>query len=164
MVRVLAERSGGTPYFIHAPALVSDRDERDLHFGSSSLRAIRQKWKQMDVLVMAIGALVSDHPDRESYMGEAEVFRNLEAKDAVGDICARYFDRSGRFIVDDHYQRVVGAPVEELKAARSAVCMASGLEKAEAIACALRTGVVKLLVMDEPTAWATLGFLSGQKG
>ena len=156
MVRVLAERSGGTPYFIHAPALLGDRAERDLHLGSSSLQAIQGLWRRMDVVVTGIGALGGEHPDRESYTGEREAEQDLVAKEAVGDICARYFDRRGRFVQDDYYHRVVGVPVEGLKAARTAVCMASGEEKGAAIVGALRTGVVKQLVMDEPTARAAL--------
>jgi len=164
MVRALAERAGGTPYFIHAPALVSDRTERDLHLNSSSMQGIRQRWKQMDIFVTGIGSLAGEHPDREAYMGETEMFRHLDSRDAVGDICARYFDRRGKFIVDDYYERVVGVPVEGLKAARTAICMASGVEKAEAIAGALRTGVAKQVVMDEPTARAALEILQEQKG
>ena len=163
MVRVLAERAGGTPSFIHAPSLVTDRKERDLHLNSSSMQAIQQRWARMDVLVSGIGALGSVHPDRESYMGESEVQRDVETRDAVGDICARYFDRKGKFIVDDYYDRVVGVPVEGLKAARTAVCMASGEEKAAAILGALRTGVVKQLVMDEPTARAALELMEARK-
>ena len=164
LARVLAERAGGTPLFIHAPALAADRGERDLHLGTSAMQAVRQRWRSMDVLVTGIGAIPEGaHPDRESYAGEAEAFRALEARAAVGDICARYFDRNGRFIVDDYYERVVGVPVEDLKRARSTLCMASGVEKAEAIVGALRTGVAKRLVMDEPTARAALELMAERK-
>jgi DNA-binding transcriptional regulator LsrR (DeoR family) len=162
MVRLLAQRAGGTPFFIHAPSLVADRKERDLHLNSSSMQAIKQLWTRMDVLVTGIGALGSVHPDRESYMGESEVQRDVEARHAVGDICARYFDRKGKFVVNDYYERVVGVPVEGLKAARTAVCMASGEEKAAAILGALKTGVVKQLVMDEPTARAVLELMKAK--
>jgi DNA-binding transcriptional regulator LsrR (DeoR family) len=162
MVRLLAERSGGTPYFIHAPSLVADREERDLHLKGSSLQAVQKLWARMDVLVTGIGALASEHPDRESYMGESEVEREVQSRDAVGDICARYYDRKGKFVVDDYYHRVVGVPVEGLKAARTAVCMASGVEKASAILGALRTGVAKQLVMDEPTARAALELMEAK--
>jgi len=164
MVRLLAQRSGGKPYFIHAPALVTGREERDLHLGSSSLRFIREKWSVMDVVVSGIGAVVGEHPDRESYMGEAELFRDLTARRAAGDICTRYYDQEGRFIINEHYHRVVGVPVEGLKAAGTVLCMASGLEKAGAIEGALRTGVVKQLVMDEPTAQAAMDLISAREG
>jgi deoxyribonucleoside regulator len=159
LVRVLAERGGGTPYFIHAPALVADRRERDLYVNGSAMQPIRQRWKKMDVVVTAIGALGGDHPDRESYLGEGEAQRDVRERDAAGDLSARYFDHRGRFIQDEFYERVVGVPVEDLRAARSAVCMASGVEKADAIVAALKTGVPGQLIMDEPTARAALELL-----
>jgi deoxyribonucleoside regulator len=164
MVRLLAERVGGSPSFIHAPALVSDRAEKEMYFNSSSMQEIRQAWESMDVVISGIGALPErDGSDRESYTGEYEIYRHLEAQDAVGDLCARYYDRSGKFIIDDYYERVVGVPVEELRMAKSTLTMASGVEKAEAIVGALRTGIIKVLVMDEPTAKATLILLQ-EKG
>ena len=165
LVRELAERAGGTPYFIHAPAFYSSREERDLHLASSSLQVIRQKWRAMDLLVTGIGTLPREgSDDRENYIGEVEVFRKLSKKGAVGDICARYFDAEGKFIIDDHYERVVGAPVEDLKRAKSTLCMAPGPEKAEAILGALRTGVVKRLVLDEPAAIAALELMAERQG
>jgi deoxyribonucleoside regulator len=163
LVRVLADRAGGTPYFIHAPALVADRKERDLHLNGSSMQPIRKLWKRMGVVVTGIGALGGDHPDRESYFGEAEVQHEVLEKDAAGDISARYFDHRGRFIQDALYDRVVGVPVEELKAAKSAVCMASGVEKADAIVAALHTGVPRQLIMDEPTARAALELIQANE-
>lgn len=163
LVRVLAERAGGTPYFIHAPALVADRKERDLHLNGSAMQLIRQRWKKMDVVVTAIGAVGGDHPDRESFLGENEGERDLRERDAAGDISARYFDHRGRFIQDVFYDRVVGVPVEDLRAARTALCMASGVEKAEAIVGALKTGVPKQLVLDEPTARAALELMQAQE-
>ncbi len=157
LVRVLAERGGGTPYFIHAPALVADRKERDLYVNGSAMQPIRQRWKKMDVLVTSIGALGGDHPDRESYLGEGEAQRDVRERDAAGDLSARYFDHRGRFIADDFYERVVGVPVEDLRAAKSAVCMASGVDKADAIVAALEDRrAAKQLIMDEPTARAAL--------
>ncbi|HET9597917.1 MAG TPA: sugar-binding domain-containing protein [Anaeromyxobacteraceae bacterium] len=164
LVRVLADRMGGTPYFIHAPALVSDRKERDLYLASSAVQPVRQKWRAMDVLVTGIGALPpGGDPERENYIGEDRAFRQMARNGAVGDICARYFDRDGKFILDENYERVVGAPIEDLKKARTAICMASGPEKAEAIVGALRTGVVKNLVLDEPTAEAALELMAERK-
>jgi len=164
LVRVLADRCGGTPYFIHAPALVSERKERDLYLSGSALQAVRQQWRAMDVLVTGIGALPpGGEPDRENYIGEDKAFRQLARSGAVGDICARYFDADGKFILDESYERVVGASVEDLKRAKGSLCMASGPEKAEAIVGALRTGIAKNLVLDEPTAEAALELMAERK-
>ena len=160
MVRQLAERVGGVPSFMHAPALVSDLSERDMYLNSSSMQVMRQAWRSMDVVISGIGAQPQRAAsDRERYAGENEVYRQLEAQDAVGDICARYYDHAGRFLLDGYYERVVGIPIEDLRAAKSTLIMASGADKAEAIAGALKTGLVRVLVMDESTAKAALSLL-----
>jgi deoxyribonucleoside regulator len=163
MVRILAERIGGNPNFIHAPALASDRVERDMYVNSSSLQAIRDQWRRMDIVVTGIGATQHEKdPDRESYAGEYEISANLAQSKVVGDICARYFDIEGRFVKDDYYDRIVGAPVEELASAGRSLFMASGTSKAEAVAGALLTGTVKTLVMDEPTAKVVLDVIEAR--
>jgi deoxyribonucleoside regulator len=157
MVRLLAEKTGGSPSFIHAPALVSDRAERDMYFNSSSMKAIRKAWTSMDILVSGIGTIpMGDTIGRESYAGEHEISMHLKSPDAVGDLCARYFDRTGKFIVDDYYERIVGIPVEELRGAKNNLIMATGTDKAEAIVGVLRTGMVRTLVLDEQTAKSAL--------
>ena len=45
------------PYFIHAPALASSEKEKDLYLGSASVKAVADKWKNIDVLVAGIGTL-----------------------------------------------------------------------------------------------------------
>lgn len=163
MVRLLAEKAGGSPSFIHAPALVSDCGERDMYLNSSSMKAIRQAWKSMDILVSGIGAIPQGETiDRETYAGEHEVFLHLKSPDAVGDICARYFDRKGRFIADDYYERIVGVPVEELRAAKNNLIMASGTDKAEAIVGVLRTDMVRTLILDEQTAKSALELMQAK--
>jgi DNA-binding transcriptional regulator LsrR (DeoR family) len=161
MVRLLADKCGGSPFFIHAPALVSGPEERDMYLSSSSMQAIREKWERLDILVTGIGALPSPKPlDRENYIGEHEIYLQLVGKHAVGDICARYFDAAGSFIADELLERVVGIPVAKLRTAKNAICMASCADKVEAIIGALHTGVVKTLVIDEPTARTVIGTLS----
>jgi DNA-binding transcriptional regulator LsrR (DeoR family) len=163
MVRLLAEKVGGAPLFIHAPALANDREERDMYFNSSSMKPIRRAWTSMDVIVSGIGAIpLGETIDRETYAGEHEVFTHLKSPDAVGDICARYFDRAGAFIVDDYYERIVGVPIEELRGAKNNLIMASGTDKAEAIVGVLRTGMVRMLVLDEQTAKPALDLLQAK--
>ena len=134
-----------------------------MYFNSSSMKPIRRAWTSMDVIVSGIGAIpLGETIDRETYAGEHEVFTHLKSPDAVGDICARYFDRAGAFIVDDYYERIVGVPIEELRGAKNNLIMASGTDKAEAIVGVLRTGMVRMLVLDEQTAKPALDLLQAK--
>lgn len=157
MVRLFAEKLNGIPYFIHAPAITSSLDEKELFMKSSSMQPLLDKWRNIDIAVSGIGTLPSmNNADRETYIGEFEVYKQLEEGEAVGDICARYFNINGEFISNDYSDRLVGIPIEDLKNIKKMICIASGIEKVHSILGALRTKTVDVFVSDEQTAKAVL--------
>ena len=60
------------------------------------------------------------------------------------------FDENGSFI--DLYSNTLCASVENIRKAKEAIAIACGKEKAQAIAGALRTGMIDTLITDEYTA------------
>lgn len=164
MVRHLAEKMDGTPFFIHAPALVSDQREKELYFQSKTLQAIQAKWQSMDLVITGIGSLPrSKDLNRAVFIGEYEIFKELENLKAVGDICARYFTVEGEFIKGEYYNRTVAVPLEDLKKTRDIIALAGGKDKVQPILGALRTGIVKHLITDEQTAQAIVSaYISDQ--
>ncbi len=157
MVRLLAEKINGNPYFIHAPALTSSNEEQELFMKSSSMQGILEKWNNIDIVISGIGTLpFLDNVDREVYTGEYEVYKHLKLHEAIGDICARYFTIEGRFIIDDYYHHIIGIPVEQLKKTKKLICIASGMEKDNSIIGALNSGVIHTFISDEETIKAVL--------
>lgn len=67
----------------------------------------------------------------------------------------RFFDRLGR-PVGELDRRTIAITWSELRAIPTVVAVAAGLDKTRAIAGALRTGSVDMLVTDELTARAIL--------
>lgn len=156
MARKLAEKMNGLAYFMHAPALTASIEEKELYMQSSSMRMIVEKWNDLDIVICGIGTLGVNESEREKFIGEFEIYKQLQKNQAVGDICARYFNISGEFIRDDYYDRVIGVPAECLQKAQKVICIASGVEKAQAILGALRTKVIDTFICDEQTAKAVL--------
>lgn len=157
MVRLLAEKSNGNPYFIHAPALTSSSEEQELFMKSASMQSILEKWNNIDIVISGIGALPDlNNIDREAYTGEYEIYKQLKLNEAIGDICARYFTIEGQFIIDEYYHHIIGIPVEQLKKAKKIICIASGLEKTRSILGALNSGIIHTLISDEQTIKAVL--------
>jgi deoxyribonucleoside regulator len=157
MVRQFAEKINGVPYFIHAPALTSNYDEKELYMKSSSMQVLVEKWEDLDIVICGIGATPSiNENEREIYIGEYEISKQLEKSHAVGDLCARYFNIKGEFIKDDYYERVISIPVESLEKAKKVICIASGVEKVYSILGALRTNVIDIFICDEQTAKAVI--------
>lgn len=157
MVRQFAEKINGEPNFIHAPAINSSVQEKELFIKSSSMQPILEKWSNIDIVISGIGTLPDfNNSDRETYMGESEIYKQLDKNEAVGDICARYFNINGEFILDNSYDRILGIPVEDLKNSKTIICVASGAEKVNSILGALRTNIIDIFVTDEQTAKTVL--------
>jgi DNA-binding transcriptional regulator LsrR (DeoR family) len=160
MVRQLAEKMSGQPNFIYAPALTESVEEKELYLQSSSMQGIIEKWSALDIIVSGVGTLpgINDN-ERETYIGEYEIYKQLEESHAVGDICARYFTVKGEFIRDDYYNRVIGIPIESMQKARKTICFACGQEKVQSILGALRTKMISIFICDEQTAKAVLKYM-----
>lgn len=157
MVRIFAEGINGTPYFVHAPAINSTVEEKNFFINSSSMQPILEKWSNVDVVISGIGTLPNlTSSDRETYMGEAEIYKQLEKNDAVGDICARYFNIKGEIIKDSSYDRIIGIEVDDLIKAKTVIGVASGIEKVSSILGALRTNIIDIFITDEQTAKAVI--------
>lgn len=159
MVRIFADRISGTPHFIHAPALTSSLEEKELLMGSPLMQNIKEKWANINIAISGVGILPNlKKRDRETYIGENEIYDQLAQSGAVGDICARYFNIDGEFIKDNYYDRIIGIPIEDLRKSNEVICVASGKEKVYAILGALRTGIIDIFVTDSHTAKAVLKF------
>jgi deoxyribonucleoside regulator len=156
MVRSFSEKLQATPSFIHAPALASSREDYELYMGSSSMRAVMEQWRKIDLAVISVGA----PPVSQEFDGSPvpPARRSAAAPDSlpIGDICARYFDVRGRFVDDELSRRVIGIPVESLRRIPKILCVVGGLEKAYSLLGALKTGLITILVTDESTATAVL--------
>ena len=157
MVRLFAEKINGNPFFIHAPAVTASSEEQDLFMNSSSMQAILEKWTNVDITVSSVGTLPNvNNSDRATYTGEFEIYEKLRDNEAVGDICAHYFNIDGQFIEDGYSNRLIGIPIQSLQNAKNKISIASGVEKDHSILGALRTGIINTFVSDEQTVKAVL--------
>lgn len=157
MVRVFAEKVGGNPYFIYAPCLNSTVEEKLLFERSSNMQSILDKWANLDIVIAAVGSLPDfNSHERETYIGESEIFGILEKSEAVGDINARYFDKNGSFIENEYFDRMIGVSVDELRNARTTIGVAAGQEKVTAILGAMKTRIFNIFITDEQTAKSVL--------
>ena len=64
----------------------------------------------------------------------------------------RFFDRDGQPVRTPLDDRVIGTTLDEMRGMGRVMALAGGRAKTEAIAGALRTGVVDVLVTDKFTA------------
>ena len=160
LARVLADRLGATHRAIYAPTFVETAALRAALLREPEVADTVARFNALDLAIVGIGAMPDDGASsslvRSGVLDDTEVLRLTELG-AVGDLVVHPFDATGRFVAPDLAERAVAIGVEELRRVRRVVAVASGTRKAGAIRGALKSGVIRMLVTDGPTARAVLG-------
>ena len=159
--RLLADRLGGMHHALFAPAFVESRSLRRALLRQPDVADAADRFDTIDLAIVGVGAMPSESGQTSSSLLrsgvlDAETVARLVGLGAVGELVVHPFDAAGQFIAPDLAERAMAIGVPELRRTRRVVAVAAGLEKATAIRGALRTGVVRILVTDAPTARAIL--------
>lgn len=118
-----------------------------------SIKRILELQARADLMLHSIGAVRSGVPSHVYSGGflEEKDYQELRRLDIAGDIATVFFRRDGSFHNIPINQRASGPNLELIKQKRS-ICVVSGLGKAAGLHAALSGGLVKELIVDEPTA------------
>jgi DNA-binding transcriptional regulator LsrR (DeoR family) len=161
LTRVLAERLGGRPYRIHAPAFVESAALRDALMGQREIAETVGRFRGLAVAILGIGAfgsggaVASSSLLRSGSLGPGEV-RRLAGLGAVGDLLVHPFTAGGVFVAADLADRAIAISIDQLRRVPHVVAVAAGAEKIEAMRGALLTGIVGILVTDAAAAMGLL--------
>ena len=138
-------------HYLHAPLLVDSADIRQAMLRDSSIKGALEAAANCELAMVGIGYLGEDAPLVRYGDLKSEDRDHLVRAGAVGDICARFFQRDGQPVteLDD---RMMAIERTELARIPTVVAVAAGPEKYDAIRGALRTGYVDVLVTDEMAA------------
>jgi deoxyribonucleoside regulator len=153
--RVMAERLDGTFYTINAPAFAPDAKSRDVFLSHDHVRSIWQLFERMQTAFVGIGTL-NDSAFIERGMLHAAELAKLRAQGVVGEICGRFYDARGVECNTGYGSRVISISLDALRRVRQVVGVTNGAERASAIVAALKSGIVKSLIIDERGAEAVL--------
>ncbi len=159
--RLLADRLGGTHHALFAPAFVESRSLRRALLREPDVADAADRFETISLAIVGIGAMPLDSQGTSSSLLRSGVLdagtvARLVGLGAVGDLVVHPFDEAGQFVAPDLADRAMAIGVAELRRTRRVAAVAAGIEKARAIRGALRTGLVRVLVTDAPTARAVL--------
>jgi DNA-binding transcriptional regulator LsrR (DeoR family) len=137
--------------YLHAPAIVDSPGEAEVIRGVRSVAMALRAAAACDIALVGIGSM----DDAATLVRGGHVSsrdrRRLLREGAVGNMNTRFFDAAGR-PVGDLETRTIAVSWQQLRAVPSVIAVAAGEYKAAAIAGAVRTGCVDVLVTDEPVA------------
>jgi DNA-binding transcriptional regulator LsrR (DeoR family) len=157
LARRLADRLGATYHALYAPAFVESPELRRALFAEPEIRDTIARFGDLQLAMVGVGALAASGGERRSSLFDTGVldageFSRVEAAGAVGDLILMPYDAHGVFVAADLMERAIGINVEELRNVRRVVAVAGGGDKAVAIAGALQTGLIHVLVTDTEAA------------
>ncbi len=153
LTRRFANLVGGTATLLPAPGVVGSLDARRVlikdHYVEEALRLI-------DTVTLALVGIGSVEPSRmlaeSGNVFSPKELQTLASQGAVGDICLRFFDRSGAPVATPLDGRVIGMDLQQLRHAQRVVGVAGGGRKTAAIHGALAGRLISVLITDCHTA------------
>ncbi len=153
VTRRLADLIGGEATLLPAPGIVGSRDARSVLMKD---RFVRQALDLFPNLTLALVGIGATEPS-SALVSSGNVFspqeiKLLAGKGAVGDICLRFFDVSGRQVITELNDRVISIELEQLRTVRRVVGVAGGRRKAAAIRGALAGKLINVLITDLASA------------
>lgn len=160
IARKLAEAFGGSYYLLPAPAIVNTPNIKKAIMYEAAIQEIINMAKAADMALVGIGNIDENSSFFTAGYLKKEDLKYLRDQQAVGDICAHFYDIEGR-ICREIEDRAITISFEELKSIPLVVAVVTGQEKASAILGALRSGAVDVLITDEQTASSVLELSEG---
>lgn len=149
----LADLTGAQARLLSAPGLAQSAEARAVIVADPYLRETMDLFATLSLAIIGIGALEPSRVLARSGNAVAGAgFARLAAAGAVGDIGLRFVDAAGRAVASDLDARVIGISLPELEQVERVMALAGGPAKTAAIAGALRSGVIDILVTDHFTA------------
>lgn len=151
ITRQIAAKVGGIPTFLYAPALPGAGLFETLRDDPSTRRAL-EMWQQASCAIVGVGAPPLTRTSIPRFVPTDAV----SLREAVGDVCSRFYDRGGREIPFPGSERLIATSLEVLRRLPVCIAVAAGQQKVDGILAGAKAGYFNQLVTDADTAQALI--------
>lgn len=151
IVHRAAQNIRGSTTMLYAPVVVRDPALRDSLMGEPYFQSAYQVVRSCSIAVLGIGRISPSHSGDIPTMTSEEYDQYLR-ENAVGEICAHFFDKDGHEVLTEFDKRTIVILKDDLRSIPLRIGVAGGKSKQSAILAALQSGLINALVTDEHTA------------
>ncbi len=148
----IADRMNGISYMIHSPAVLDNKETKEIVEKDSNVREIMEMSSKIDTAIIGISDLGMDSTLIKTGSFTVEDFKYLESLDVVGDVNLIFIDENGNHVPNKIDERIVRVPLEGLKKINNLIGVAFGKRKLKVLLGALRGQIINILFTDEETA------------
>jgi DNA-binding transcriptional regulator LsrR (DeoR family) len=165
IARRLAERIGASVRLLHAPGLLDNEATTAALLADSAVTATTRYWGELRLALVGMSGAPRHIPGYSTVMDRLDDAGRdrLASRGAVGDVAGHLVRLDGSFVQDEWERRTISIPIETLRRVPRVVGIAAGSNKVETIVAGARTGLLHLLITDEPTAAAALALIEAER-
>lgn len=148
-----SQNYGAPAHLFPVPTFFDYAETKNALWKEGSIRRLLDLQQKADLLLYSIGAVnagIPSHVYSGGYLEERD-YLELERQNIAGDIATVFFREDGSFDRIPLNERSSG-PGLELFQQKNGVCVVSGLSKVRGLYAALKGGLMRELILDEPTA------------
>lgn len=150
--RTLAEKIGGSAWTLPLPAVVESGEIATAFRSTQVHKDVFALVENMSVALIGVGAMTPGSSTLQRGHFSSDLLEDAVKNNAVGTICARFFDKSGKVIPTDIDARTISISLEQLATTPTKFGVAIGPEKSKAIEAAIEGGLMNVLGTDSDTA------------
>ena len=150
VTRRLAQKLSVEPVLLHAPGVVDKKETRELLMRESTIAETFKHFDELDIVIVGIGAIVPEVRSMligSGYVPGAEL-KALKRAGAVGDVFSYFINDHGEIVQTEIYDRSITIGMRQIRGVSTTVGIATGAEKARAVAAAIRGGFVNTVIID----------------
>jgi deoxyribonucleoside regulator len=161
IARHMAERIGAGVRLLHAPGLLDSEATTAALLSDSAVTATTRLWDELKLALVGMSGAPRYAPGYGTVMDRLDETGRMRLADkgAVGDVAGHLVRLDGSLVQDEWERRTISIPIATLRRVPRVVGIAAGSNKVETIIAGARTGLLHLLITDEPTAAAALELL-----
>jgi DNA-binding transcriptional regulator LsrR (DeoR family) len=153
--RMLSQRLGGSFVAMNTPAYVHEKKMRDALLALEQVRVVGTNLNQANLAIVGVGTLDNSVFIERGVLNEQDI-TDLKTAGAIGEICGRFFDASGKECATSWRDRVMSVEFGQLARIPQVIGVVSGSDRSASILAAAAGGFLKGLVIDAPGARALL--------
>jgi DNA-binding transcriptional regulator LsrR (DeoR family) len=149
----ISQNYGARAHLFPVPTFFDYAETKNALWKEGSIKRLLDLQQQADLLLYSIGTVnagVPSHVYSGGYL-EKRDYLELEKQNIAGDIATVFFREDGSFDRIPLNERSSG-PGLELFRQKNGICIVSGLAKVRGLHAALKGGLMRELIVDEPTA------------
>lgn len=136
-------------HIMPVPTIVDSEMIASVMATDSSIKETLALGKASNIAIFSIGTISRDNILYKGGYFKEGAYGELISKQAVGDICSRYFKEDGILADEELNKRTIGLQLDDLPNKEYSIAVASGKSKAKSVMGALNGGYLNALFIDE---------------